>query len=317
MLRGVPVFYMTGCKSRKDDDMKKGLRKREALTGFFFLLPNLLGFFAFTAFPVLAGLLLSFTDYDGFTFKNMHWVGISNFIKLFQDDYFIISFKNNLIYTATSVPLTLFFSLLLALALNRKTPLGGMFKTVYFFPTITSMVAIAIVWTLLFHPTMGPINNFLRAMGMQNPPGWLASSKWALATVVTVSVWKYAGYYMIMILAGLQTIPGHLYESSEIDGASILQRFLYITWPMLSPTMFMVTILSIINSFQVFDLVYIMTEGGPGSSTNVLVFRIYQEGFKYTRFGYASAMAYFLFLVIFIITLLQFRGQKKWVNYMQ
>ena len=151
---------------------------------------------------------------------------------------------------------------------------------------------------------------------MMNPPKWLASTTWALWSVMIVAVWKQVGYYMVMILAGLQSIPKQLYEAAEIDGAGAVSRFFKITLPMLSPVTFMVTILTIISSFQVFDLVNVMTKGGPGYATNVLVYRIYQEGFKYMRYGYASAMAYFLFLIILIVTLIQFRGQKKWVTYM-
>ena len=170
---------------------------------------------------------------------------------------------------------------------------------------------------MIFHPTRGPLNLFLSHIGISNPPQWLVSSSTALVSVMIVAIWKQAGYYMVIILAGLQSIPKHLYEAAEIDGANGLKRFFHITLPMLSPTMFMVTILALISSFQVFDLISIMTEGGPGRATNVLVYRIYQEGFKYLNFGYASAMAYFLFIIILIITLIQFRGQKKWVTYMQ
>lgn len=149
-----------------------------------------------------------------------------------------------------------------------------------------------------------------------NPPMWLSSTKTALFSVMLVAIWKQSGYYMIIILAGLQSVPTQLYEAASIDGADGIKKFFKITLPMLSPTMFMVLILSIINSFQVFDLINIMTDGGPGRSTNVLVYRIYQEGFQKLQFGYASAMAYFLFVIIMVITLIQFREQKKWVSYM-
>lgn len=157
---------------------------------------------------------------------------------------------------------------------------------------------------------------FLKGIGFTNVPMWLTSSKTALLTIMIIAIWKQAGYYMIIVLAGLQSIPQQLYEAASIDGANGIVKFFKITLPMLSPTMFMVIILNIISSFQVFDLVNIMTGGGPGRSTNVLVFRIYQEGFQNMKFGYASAMAYFLFLIVLVITLIQFRGQKKWVNYM-
>jgi multiple sugar transport system permease protein len=177
------------------------------------------------------------------------------------------------------------------------------------------MVAVGIIWTLLFNPAVGPINNLLRSFGISNPPGWLLSTTWALPAVMIVTVWKWMGYYMIIFLAGLQGIPKQLYEAAEVDGAGRVKKFFNITLPLLSPTTFLVLILLIINSFQVFDLINIMTEGGPGRATNVLVYRIYQEGFKYMHFGYASAEAYFLFAIILIVTGIQFWGQKKWVVY--
>lgn len=289
------------------------LEKKEWLSGYLFILPNFIGFLVFIAIPVIMGLIISFTDYNGF--NQFNFIGIKNYIKMFNDDFFKTSLWNNIVYTVTSVPLTLLASLLLALALNKEIKGEGIFKTIYFFPTITSMVAIGIIWSLIFHPSKGPVNQFLLSMGVENPPKWLASSKTALMTVVFVVVWKNAGYYMIMFMGGLKNIPCHLYEAAEIDGANGWQKFCNVTWPMLSPTTFMVTILSIISSFQVFDIISVMTEGGPGRSTNVLVYRIYEEGFGNLRFGYASAMAYFLFLIILFITLIQFKGQKKWVNY--
>jgi multiple sugar transport system permease protein len=295
--------------------MPKAKRRDDTLAGILFLLPNFLGFAVFMALPVIAGFVLGFTDYDGF--ERLHFLGLSNFADLLGDDYFLVALKNNLVYAATSVPLTIAAALGLALAIKAEAPGREAFKTIFFFPTISSMVAIAIVWSLLLHPTMGPVNGALRALGVANPPGWLVSQRWAMPSVIFVTVWKCAGYYMVMIFAGLQAIPRQLYEAAEIDGAGRARRFANVTWPMLSPTMFLVTVLAIINSFQVFDLVYIMTQGGPGRATNVLVLRIYQEGFRYMRFGYASAEAFVLFLVILAVTLAQFKGQRKWVTYME
>lgn len=294
---------------------RKSKFKKEWLKGYLFILPNFIGFIIFMGLPILMGLVISFTNYDGF--KTFDFVGLSNYGKLFQDEYFKVSLMNNFIYTAVTVPCTILIALLIAVALNVGIKGTGFFRTMFFFPNISSMVAVGIVWSMIFHPTRGPLNLFLHQLGMDNPPQWLVSSGTALISVMIVAVWKQAGYYMVIILAGLQSIPAQLYEAAKIDGANSIKRFFYITLPMLSPTMFMVTILSLISSFQVFDLISIMTEGGPGRATNVLVYRIYQEGFKYLNFGYASAMAYFLFLIILIITLIQFRGQKKWVTYMQ
>lgn len=295
--------------------MKKNKFKQEYLWGYLFILPNFIGFMIFLAVPIVIGFIYSLTSYNGF--NQFNFVGLDNYINMFKDEYFLVSLKNNLIYTMLSVPATIALALMLAVILNSRVWGGSYFKTVFFFPTITSMVAVGIVWSVLFNPQQGPINNFLRSIGIIDPPLWLASTKTALLSVIIVAVWKSTGYYMVMILAGLQTIPESLYESANIDGANFFRKFWSITLPMLSPTMFLVTILSIINSFQVFDLISVMTNGGPGRATNVLVYRIYQEGFVYLRHGYASAMAYFLFFIILIITMIQFRGQKKWVSYMQ
>lgn len=300
---------------RKDTAMKMtAIQKREFRTGILFLLPNFGFFLLFTLIPIFVGLFLSFTNYNGFNFTSLNLVGFSNFAKLFHDDFFLVALRNTFVYTLVSVPLTLLLSLALALALTQHVPFKGLFKTVFYFPSITAMVAVAIVWGMMLNPVGGPVNNLLMAIGIKNPPGWLVSTKWSMLSVILVSVWKSAGYYMIMILSGLLSIPEEYYEAGLIDGASGWKKFRYITWPLLSPTMFMVTILSVISSFQVFDLVYVMTQGGPGDSTSVLIYRIYQEGFKNMNMGYASAMAYFLFLIIFVFTLIQFRGQKNATN---
>lgn len=285
------------------------------LKGYLFLLPSFAGLLTFVLIPILMGFVISFTNYDGY--KKLDFVGLNNYIHMFQDDYVLTSLKNNVIYTAVTVPATMIISLLLALALNMGMKGSTFFRTMIFFPTISSMVAVGIVWSLLFNPVQGPVNQLLIAVGIESPPRWLASTTWALWAIMIVAVWKQAGYYMVIFLSGLQAIPKQLYESAQIDGANSVVRFFKITLPMLSPTTFMVLILSIIGSFQVFDLVSIMTDGGPGRATNVLVYRIYQEGFEYSKMGYASAIAYFLFLIIFVITLIQFRGQQKWVTYME
>ena len=283
--------------------------------GYLFLLPNFLGFFFFMLIPIFMGAGISLTDYDGF--KQLNFVGLENYMNLFKDEYFIVSLKNNFLYTAVTVPGTVIIAILLAVALNSEIKGHQIFKTFFFFPSISSMVAVGIVWAVLFNPSRGPINGFLEFIGIDTPPLWLASTDTALWSVMIVAIWKQGGYYMVMVLAGLQSIPKQLYEAADIDGANKVVKFFKITLPMLSPITFMVTILTIISSFQVFDLINVMTKGGPGRATNVLVYRIYQEGFNYMRYGYASAMAYFLFVIILIITLIQFRGQKKWVNYMQ
>lgn len=297
-------------KMREKKKISK-LNRREWIAGYLFLLPNFIGFIIFTGIPVIMGFYISLTNYSGYGAKE--FVGFQNYIKMFHDSDFQIALKNNLLYSVTSVPLTILFALLLALMLNRKLYGGKFFQTIYFFPNLTSMVAVGCVWLQLFQSKKGPINQFLRSVGVDNPPKWFMGASTALITIVIVVVWKQAGYYMVMFMGGLKNIPAHLYEAAKIDGANPWQCFWNVTWPMLSPTTFMVTILTFIASFQVFDIINVTTEGGPGRSTQVLVMRIYQEAFKYARMGYGSAIGYFLFLIIFIITLIQWQGQKRWV----
>lgn len=295
--------------------MKLSTKTKRTIKGYLFLMPNFGGFVIFLIIPIFMGLAFSFTNYDGY--QKMDFVGLSNYIDMFQDEYFLVSLKNNILYTVVTVPATVILALLLACALNVGLKGTNMFRTLFFFPTISSMIAVGIVWKLLFNPMQGPVNQLLMSLGISSPPEWLASTSSALWAIMIVAIWKQAGYYMVMILAGLKAVPAQLYESAKMDGANSIVQFFKITLPMLSPTMFMVSTLALINSFQVFDLISVMTDGGPGNSTNVLVYRIYEEGFKYSKMGYASAIAYFLFLIIFVITLIQFRGQKKWVNYME
>lgn len=299
-------------------EKKKSLlngRTKGYIKGYLFILPNFIGFFVFLLLPIIMGFVISLTNYDGY--KKFDFVGLANYINMLKDDYVLVSLKNNILYTVVTVPMIIILALLLACGLNAGLKSTGFFRALFFFPTISSMVAVGIVWKLLLNPTQGPVNQFLMAIGISQPPKWLASTKWAMWGVMLVAIWKQAGYYMVMLLSGLQSIPQQLYESAKVDGANGFVRFFKITLPMLSPTLFMVVILNIINSFQVFDLISVMTDGGPGRSTNVLVYRIYQEGFKYSKMGYASAIAYFLFLIILAVTLIQFRGQKKWVTYME
>lgn len=286
-------------------------QKKEWCAGFLFLLPNLIGFLVFTAAPVVMGFLISLTDYSGF--GDFNFIGFNNYIRMFQDGSFQIALKNNLIYSITTVPLTMAFALSLALMLNRKLYGGGFFKTVYFFPNLTSMVAVGCVWIQIFATKNGPVNQLLRAIGIENPPKWFWATSTALLSIVIVVVWKQAGYYMILFLGGLKNIPAELYEAAKMDGAGPWQCFWKVTWPMLSPTTFMVTILTFIASFQVFDIINVTTEGGPGRATRVLVMEIYEQAFRYSKMGYGSAIGYFLFLIVFLITLIQWRGQKKWV----
>ena len=287
------------------------LRQSRRLTAYAFLLPNALGFLALTLIPILVAFGLSFLNWD---FANpAEFIGVKNFARLLRDSGFKIAFKNTVYYTAVSVPATIVIALLLAVLLHQKVR-SQWFRTIYFFPEISSIIAVAVVWTRLYHPTMGPINSILRSIGIANPPGWTASVKWALPAVILMSVWKQVGYYTVIYLAGLQGIPEQIYEAATIDGAGPWQRFRYITIPMLSPSTFLISILLVINSFKVFDQIVIMTDGGR-AEPHVLVYYIYYQAFQLFRFGYASAIATVLFAVVLIVTIVQFKLEGKWVNY--
>jgi multiple sugar transport system permease protein len=288
--------------------------KQEAATAYLFLAPCIVLFVVFILFPILYGFAISFTNYGGFDLK-ADFIGLKNFISMFSDDYFQTSIKNNLFFLVTFVPMTIILALISALALNHVKLFKKFFRMVFYFPQISSMVAVAMIWCILLNPSKGPVNQLLQSLSVKSPPEWLMSPSWAMFAIVLVSVWKDFAYYMIILLAGIQGIPDHLYESASLDGAGSWSKFWYVTLPMLSPTLFIVLILTIISSFQVFDLVSVMTGGGPGRATNVLVYRIYQEAFMNYHVGYASAMAVVLFLIIFIFTALQFKFGDKWVEF--
>jgi len=300
---------------KKEQSQRKPLtiKQRNRLNGYLFLLPNIIGFLVFILVPVIASFGMGFVEWNGF--GSPKFIGLDNYAKLMQDDNFKISFINSIVFMVLTVPLTLFIALVVAVWLNAGIKFLKVFRTAIFLPYVTSTIAIAVVWQLIFNPSKGPVNMFLHNLGIENLPGWFASSSWALIAVSIVYIWNSVGYYMVLYLAGLQGVPEHLYEAAEIDGAGIYRKFFSITLPSLSPIIFFTLIIGVINSFKIFDLIYVLTQGGPGRSTQVLVYTIYNTAFKQFNYGYASAMSYVLFILILIITLIQFRGQKKWVNY--
>lgn len=294
---------------------KQKRKLRNNLVGYSFILPNLIGYAIFIFLPVCFSLILSVMKWDGS--KNpMVFVGLENFKRLASDSTFRISFVNTIKYAVFTVPITIVASLLLAVLLNKKIKGIAVFRTSFFFPYIASLVAVGAVWNMLFQPEYGPINNVLRAIGIANPPRWVVSTKWAMMAVIIVSIWKFMGYYMIVYLAALQGISPALYEAASIDGANGWRKLRHITIPLLTPTTFFVMMMLTIQCFKVFDLIYVMTGGGPGRSTNVLVNFIYNSAFVKFEFGYASASAMVLFAIVLVITLIQFRGEKKFVKYM-
>lgn len=287
---------------------------RTNLIGYSFVVPNFIGYFVFIFLPVCFSFVLSVMEWDGSDVP-MKFVGLKNFVKLFGDSTFQISLKNTLWYAVFTVPLTLVAALSVAILLNSKIKGIVVFRIAFFFPYVASLVAVGAVWNMLFQPEFGPINEMLRFIGIENPPKWCASTDWAMWVIIIVSVWKYMGYYMVVYLAALQGISKDLYEAAGIDGATGWKKIRYITIPMLTPTTFFVVIMLTIQCFKVFDLIYVMTGGGPGRSTNVLVNHIYNAAFVDYKFGYASASALVLFAIVLIITLVQMRGEKKFTDF--
>ena len=287
------------------------LKQREALTGWLFVSPALIGFGIFTFGAILYSLYLSFTDYD--MFGTPEWVGLENYIKAFtNDEYFYQYFGNTFYFAIVLVPVVLVISLFLAILINKKVgKLTKAYRVALFLPSITSTVAVSMVWLWIFNPDMGILNNFLTAIGFHNPPMWLSDPEWSKPALIIMRVWQMSGYYMLLFLAGLQTIPETLYEAAEVDGASSWQRFTRITVPMLSNTTFVVVILLIIESFNMFESIFVMTEGGQLGSTSTIMYYIYEQGFMSYNMGYASALAWIFFALILVFTLIQFRFRRE------
>ncbi|MEX1028513.1 MAG: sugar ABC transporter permease [Paenibacillaceae bacterium] len=291
------------------------LQWKETLTGYLFIAPTLLGLTVFFIIPILATILLSFTEWNFIAgVDKIKFIGLDNFTKLFQDAIFIQSLKNNLILLI-SIPITVVIALLLAIILNKHVYFKNTFKVIYFTPYISSVVAIAIVYQVLFHPSHGPVNQFLMSIGIDHPPTWLADTTFAIYSVLSIQVWISIGFYLIIYIAGLQGIPKDLYEAADIDGATRFQKTRFVTVPMLSPTTFFLIVTGVIYTFRIFDLIKVLTSGGPANSTTVMVYYLYDTAFVNLKTGYASAMGLILLVMVLIITIIQLIGQKKWVNY--
>lgn len=282
---------------------------RKQLVAYSFLAPNFIGFAVFTLVPIVFAVVLAFLRWDGA--NPIEWAGFSNFSELFDDDQFKAALKNTIVYTAGTVPFTLLASLFLAVILNQGIKARNFFRTVSFFPYIASLVAVAAVWNMIFNPSKGPVNMLLYALGFENVPGWAADKDWAMVTIILFSVWKYMGYYMIIYLAGLQGINPELYEAANLDGTNAWQRFRYVTVPQLSATTFFILVMLTIQCFKVYDIVYMVTQAGPGTATLVLVYDIYNKAFISWNLGSASAVAMVLFALVLAVTLIQFKTEQR------
>lgn len=287
------------------------LARKEALAGYLLIAPNLLIYAVFVVIPVLMSLGLSFTDWNFVGgFEKLKVVGLANFRALPTDMWFTDSLRNNLVYTLV-VPVTMAAGLAFALLLNRFVFIRSFLRSMIFMPYITSSIAIAAVWMVIFHPSYGPINSFLLSIGIQDPPRWLGQTAWALPTIMFINVWAGFGYNMVIYLAGLQSIPAELYEAAEMDGAGFWSQFRFLIFPLLTPTTFFLLVTGVIGSFKVFDIINVMTQGGPGTATTMLAFDVYRTGFVFYKMGYASAIAWVLMLIVALITAIQWWGQRK------
>ncbi len=283
---------------------------RDSVEAYIMILPIIIGLLAFTVIPFIASLLISFTQWDIITPSK--WVGIENYVNLFKDEIFLKALKNTGYYAVVMVPLATVVGFFVALMLNMKIQGTVFFRTIYYLPAVTSTVAVATVWLWLFNRDFGLINYVLSFLGIQGP-AWLSSEALAMPAIIIFSMWQGNGYTMLLYLAALQGIPQGLYESAYMDGAGPWQRTWRITIPMVSPTTFFLVITGVINSLQVFEQCYILTGGGPYYSTTTISFLIYNQAFSFYRMGYASAISWILFLIIAVVTIIQFRFQNKLV----
>jgi len=282
------------------------LANNKIFMGLVFMLPALLGTFIFIIIPVVFSFGLSFMDWD--LINKAQFVGTRNYVDIFTDPLFGKILLNTFVYAISTSVFAVIIPLVLACILNSKIRGSEFFKTAYFLPFVTPMIVIAVIWQWIFDPNIGILNHFLNLH-----INWLYDTNFAMPAIIIVSVWKLIGYNMIIFLSGLSTLNQSLFEAAKIDGANSIKTFKYITIPLLSPTIFFVVVITCISSFQVFDLIYMMTQGGPLDSTNVLVYAVYKNAFEYFKIGQASAIAYVLFAIILVLTLIQWNLRKKLV----
>jgi len=290
------------------------LARRKALEGYLYIAPFLIGFLVFTAYPLLASFYLSFTSYN--IISDPTWIGLENYQRaFFQDNQFWAALGRTAKYALMVVPLGIACSLLAAMLLNQGFRGTSIFRTFFFLPSITPIIASVLIWLWLLQPSIGVVNYLLSLIGVPGPP-WVQSTTWAVPSLVILSLWNTAGgSRMIVFLAGLQGVPQELYEASHIDGASAWQRFWNVTVPMISPTIFFNLVISVIGALSVFSVAYIGTQGGPAYATYFYVYHLYTTAFQFNLMGYASAVAWMFLLIVLALTVIQFGLQKRWVFY--
>mgnify|MGYP002520586647 FL=1 len=287
-------------------DLLSKLANKQSFAGVLFILPALLGTIVFIIIPIICSFGLSFAKWD--LLNPIQFVGLENYKIVLTEPVFVKIIINTFVYAIATSVFGVIIPLILACIINSKIKGADFFKTAYFLPFVTPMIVIGIIWEWIFDPNIGCLNHLLHLH-----INWLYDTNFAMPALIIVSVWKLIGYNMILFLTGLSTINQELLEASKIDGANAYNTFKHVTIPLLSPTIFFVTIITAITSFQVFDLIYVMTQGGPLDSTNVLVYAIYKNAFEYFNVGKASALAYVLFAIIFVLTLIQWKLKNKLV----
>ncbi len=306
----------SGSQARKASalaDFKRaftGLRRGETIAGYLFLAPNFIGFVIFMLFPICFAFYIMLTDWS--LAKPPEFIGLKNFDTMINDRIFWKSLGNSFYYTFIAVPTGIFIAFWLALALNRKMRGIIFFRTVYFLPQITLTVAAATIWRWIYQPEIGMINHLLEIFGIDGPK-WIHDTRWAMPSVIIMSNWQGIGFAMLILLAGLQGIPEEYYEAASIDGASGWQRMRFVTLPMLTPALFFVVVTSLIGAFQAFDQFFVLTQGGPAQATTPLTLYIFQNAFSFFKMGYGAALAAVLFVIILIITIIQWQLARRWV----
>lgn len=288
-------------------------KRHDYLTALLFLLPSLIIFGVFIYYALAFNVYLSATSWN-FISPTKNFVGLDNYTAMFSDPRFWNVVGNTVYFSVGSVALSVVLGLFLAVLLYQKLPARGIFRTIFFSPYITTTAAIALLWVWIFDPNYGLANFFLGIVGIDGPR-WLTSTTWAMPALIIMNVWKTVGYAMVIFFAGLTDIPSQLYEAAEIDGANGRQTFFRITLPLLSPTTFFIIVTSLLNAFQVFDQVSVMTLGGPADATNVFNFYIFQQAFINFKAGYAAAVSTVFFLILLAITVFQLRASRRWVHY--
>lgn len=287
-------------------------RRRESLAGYLFIAPNLLGFLVFQLIPIIAAIVLGFSSWD--LINPPEWVGLTNYKTLLNDPVFKLSLQKTLYFVIVNVPVQSILALMIAVLLNQNVKFQNLLRTLFIVPWVSMAVAVGLTWTWIFNSQFGLLNQILNSLGFQRIP-WLASQDWALNSVIIVNVWQYLGFHIIIFLTGLQLIPQEVTEAAIVDGATPWTRFWKITIPLISPVLFYDLIVNMIGTFQIFDLPYAMTGGGPGNATRVYNLYLYQKGFQFLRMGEASAMAVILFILIALTTVVFFRIIGRRVNY--